>query len=110
MRNGLIGLAFAGLFASAVVAAPQDLISAEDFGSAWPFTFEEAYIACHTGKALTVMDAESGRMYPLNGTAKGKASSLGLEPLESVWLDNPDIPGTKVSISPVIEQGLKLCK
>lgn len=110
MRNGLMGLVFAGLFSSALLAAQQDLISAEDYGDAWPFTFEEGYVACHAGNALTVMDAESGRMYPLNGTAKGKAGALGLEPLEPVWRDNPDIPGTKVSVGPVIEQGLGLCR
>lgn len=110
MRKGLICLAVAGLFSSVVLAAQQDLISAEDLGDAWPFTFEEGYVACHAGNAVTVMDAESGRMYPLNGPAKGKASALGLEPLESVWRDNPEIAGTKVSVGPVIEQGLGLCR
>lgn len=110
MRKGLISLALAGLYTSAVFAAQQDLISAEDFGDAWPFTFEEAYVACHAGRAVTVMDAESGRMYPLNGAAKGKAAALGLDDLESVWLDNAEIPGTKVSVGPVIEKGLTLCQ
>ncbi|ERI50504.1 hypothetical protein N878_08570 [Pseudomonas sp. EGD-AK9] len=110
MRNGLIGLALVGLFSSAAVAAKQDLISAEDFGAAWPFTFEEGYVACHAGNAVTVMDAESGRMYPLNGAAKGKASALGLDDLEPVWSDSPEISGTKVSVSQVIEKGLTLCR
>lgn len=109
MRKGLICLAAAGLFASAA-QADQDLIDAESFGSPWPFTFEEAYVACHAGQAVTVMDANSGRMYPLNGTARHKASQLGLEPLEPVWRDNPDLPGTKVDVGPVIEKGLSLCQ
>lgn len=110
MRNGLMALVFTGAFSSAVMAAQQDLISATDFADAWPFTFEEAYVACHAGNAVTVMDAESGRMYPLNGAASGKARALGLDDLQSVLLDNPEIPGTKVSVSPVIEKGLTLCQ
>lgn len=110
MRNGLFALVFIGAFSSAAVAAQQDLISAEDFGDAWPFTFEEAYVACHAGRAVTVMDAESGRMYPVNGAASGKASALGLDALDSVWRESAEIPGTKVSVAPVIEKGLTLCQ
>lgn len=110
MRKGLAGLAIAGAFSFAAVAAQQELFSAEDFGNDWPFTFDEGYVACHAGNAVTVMDAESGRMYPLNGAAKGKANSLGLDDLEAVWLDNPEIAGTKISVSAVIEKGLQLCR
>lgn len=100
--------ALLGLLGSAAVA--QDLISADDFGDTWPFTFEEGYVACHAGNAVTVMDAESGRMYPLNGAAMGKANALGLDDLGPVWRDNPEISGTKVSVGPVIEKGLTLCR
>ncbi|MDZ4190748.1 DUF2511 domain-containing protein [Ectopseudomonas chengduensis] len=103
-------MAIAGAFSFATVAAQQDLISAEDFGNDWPFTFEEGYVACHAGNAVTVMDAETGRMYSLNGAAKGKASALGLDDLEAVWLDNPEIAGTRVSVSAVIDTALKLCR
>lgn len=110
MRKGLTGLAIAGAFSFAAVAAQQELISADNLGGDWPFTFEEGYVACHAGNAVTVMDAETGRMYPLNGAAKGKASALGLDDLEALWLDNPEIAGTKVSVGAVIERGLELCK
>ncbi len=110
MRNGPMGLAFAVAFSSAAIATQQDLISAEVFGDAWPFTFEEGYVACHAGNAVTVMDAESGRMYPLNGAAKGKASALGLDDLTLVWRDDPEIAGAKVSVRAVIEKGLELCR
>lgn len=110
MLKEVIGLAIAGALSFSAMAAQQDLISAEDFGDAWPFTFEEGYVACHPGNAVTVMDAETGRTYPLNGAAKGKANALGLDDLESVWLDSSEIPGTKVSVAPVIEKGLQLCK
>lgn len=110
MLKEVIGLAIAGVLSFSAIAAQQDLISAEDFGDAWPFTFDEGYVACHAGNAITVMDAETGRMYPLNGAAKGKANALGLDDLEAVWLDNPEIAGTKVSVGVVIERGSYLCK
>lgn len=109
MRKGFFGLALASLFTAAVQAASPELISAENFGDDWPFTFAEGYVACHAGNAVTVMAAESGRMYPLNGAAKGKAVALGLDDLQTVWRDSTQIAGTKVSVSAVIERGLKLC-
>lgn len=110
MRNGLFGLAFAGFLSSMAHAAGPQLISAEQFGDAWPFTVEEMHLSCFPGDALVVSDAETGVMYPLNGVAKAKAGALGLEPVEKVWREDPDIAGAKLSLGPVIEQGLLLCK
>ncbi|MEA1606137.1 DUF2511 domain-containing protein [Pseudomonas spirodelae] len=110
MRNGLFGLAFAGFLSSVAHAAGPQLISADDYGDAWPFTVDEMHLSCFPGDALVVADAETGVMYPLNGTAKAKASALGLEPIDKVWRADPDIAGAKVSLGPVIEQGLPLCK
>ncbi|MES6236249.1 DUF2511 domain-containing protein, partial [Cutibacterium acnes] len=59
---------------------------------------------------VVVSDVETGVMYPVNGAASSKARQLGLEPLATVWRDDPDNPGAKVSVSRVIEQGLTLCK
>jgi hypothetical protein len=110
MRNGFIGLATAGLFSLAAHAAGPQLISAEASGEAWPFTLAELHLQCLPGRAVVVMDVESGAMYPVNGHANAKARALALEPLEKIWRDNPAIPGTKVSIGPVIDQGLQLCQ
>lgn len=110
MRKGLMVLVFAGLFPLATHAAGPQLISAEDLGDAWPFTTDEMHLQCLPGAAVVVSDAETGVMYPLNGTAKAKAGALALEPIDKVWRDNPAIPGTKVSVGPLIEQGLQLCK
>lgn len=110
-RNGLCGLVVASLLVSAVAAAGNiDLVSAEDYGADWPFRGEEMHLLCLAGNAVVASDPESGRMYPLNGVASGQAERLGLEPLEAVWRDNPEIPGTKVSVGPFIKRGLALCK
>lgn len=109
MRKRILGLVLAGLFPAAYAAGPQ-LISAEDYVDAWPFSVEEMHLSCYPGNAVVVADAETGVMYPLNGVASGKASALGLEPLANIWRDDPANPGAKVSIGPLIEQGLQLCK
>ncbi|WP_313103773.1 DUF2511 domain-containing protein [Stutzerimonas nitrititolerans] len=106
MRNLFLGLLLAAPLA---LAAPPKLISAEDFGDAWPFVPEEMHLQCLPGKAVVVTDPETGRMYGLNGPANAKARQLGLEPLEQVWAESKSIPGTKASVGKVIDSGLKFC-
>lgn len=110
MHKGLLGLAIAGFFSAGVYAAGPQLISADDFGAAWPFTVEEMHLSCMNGNAVVVADAETGVMYALNGVARNNASRLALEPLDKVWRADPANQGAKVDLGPVIEQGLKLCK
>ncbi|RHW21709.1 DUF2511 domain-containing protein [Pseudomonas jilinensis] len=85
------------------------LISEEDFGDRWPFTQPEMHLTCLPGNAVVVMDVNSGVMYPVNGVANGKAQQMGMESLQTIWLENPNIEGTKISVGPIIEQGLSLC-
>jgi hypothetical protein len=107
MRTLLLGLLLAAPLA---VAAPPKLISAEDFGDAWPFVPQEMHLQCLPGNAVVVTDPETGRMYGVNGPSNGKARQLGLEPLNHVWAESPEIPGTRVGLGSVIEAGIKLCK
>lgn len=107
MRKILLGLLLASPLA---LAAPPKLISAEEFGADWPFTTEEMHLQCLPGNAVVVTDPESGRMYAVNGAANGKARALGLEPLATVWRDDPAIKGAKVPVGKVLERGLALCQ
>ncbi|WP_313222001.1 DUF2511 domain-containing protein [Stutzerimonas nitrititolerans] len=107
MRNLFFGLLLAAPLA---LAAPPKLISAEDFGDAWPFVPEEMHLQCLPGNAVVVTDPETGRMYGLNGPANGKARQLGLESLNDVWRENTAIPGTKVSVGAVLDRGIDLCR
>lgn len=107
------GVAVATL--GSIVEARPTLIGADDFGKQWPFSFEEGYLHCykHLGNAVTIEDAESGIEYALNGTASTVAkrgSPIKVKPVDSVWLDNSAIPGTKISTNAVLDKGLKLCK
>lgn len=111
-RNGLFGLAIASLLlaATAMAAANIELVSAGDYGQDWPLTLDEVHLMCLDGDAVVASDPESGRMYPLNGTANAKAARLALEPLAPIWRDDPAAPGAKLSVGPLIERGLTLCK
>lgn len=96
---------------SAVFGAPAiTLIDEDQFGADWPFTQPEMHLSCLPGSAVVVMDVDTAAMYPLNGPANQQAKRHGMKPLNEIWRDNPEIPGTKVGIGPVIEHGLKLCK
>lgn len=73
----------------------------------WPFTVDTATLLCTkapNGERVTVV--ANGEMYALNGTAK---SAKLWPPFDPIWLDNPNIPGLKVDISPMITRGLALC-
>ncbi|MFF0721329.1 DUF2511 domain-containing protein [Micromonospora sp. NPDC003816] len=72
-------------------------------GKFWPFTTSEATLRCN-GQAVTA--TVDGTKYALNGRAKGSGVGADLDP---VWAENPDIPGTKISVHHVIEMGLDLC-
>lgn len=73
----------------------------------WPFTVDTATLFCTKaagGERVTVVaDRE---MYALNGTAK---SANLWPPFDPIWLDNPNAPGLKVDIGPMIQRGLALC-
>ncbi len=73
----------------------------------WPFTVDTATLLCTKGaggERVTVV--ADGEMYALNGTAK---SAKLWPPFDAIWLDNPNIPGLKVNIDPMINCGLALC-
>lgn len=75
----------------------------QQVGEKWPFTSDEAELACNA-QAITV--TISGTTYALNGTATSRHAGADLAP---VWADDPALPGLKVSVGDVIDEGLKLC-
>lgn len=89
---------------------PITIIAEEDFGSDWPFTQPEMHLTCLPDAAVVVMDVNTAAMYPLNGPARNQAKQLGMQPLNDIWRENPAIPGTRVTVGPVIRQGAELCE
>lgn len=97
------------LAASPAGAATMELNSA-NLGAAWPFTVERGTLECH--KNLFITFTAQSRIYAINGSATTYAKSQQLPWLDvrPIWRNNPEIPGTKIPISAVIERGAALCK
>lgn len=90
---------------------PAGYISEETWANGpWPFTVPEGTLLCAPygvgGSQQSVTFVANRVMYAVNGTAKGAGQ---FEDIESIWKANPEIPGTKVNIGPVLEKGLSLC-
>ena len=78
------------------------LVTADEYGDKWPLTVSEARVNLLRG-SVAILRA-GGRTYALNGTAQ----SRGYQRIDPIWRDNPAIPGTKISISPLIQRALSL--
>jgi glucose/arabinose dehydrogenase len=84
-------------------SADPGLITAAEFGDAWPFTVESGTLRCIAGQAV-VFEA-NGIVYAVNGVAE----SQGFANVEAIWRDDPAVEGLKVNIGPIIERGRTLC-
>lgn len=74
----------------------------------WPFTVDTATLMCSAGADGQRVTVTANReMYALNGTAK---SQTDLPDFDAIWRDNPNTPGVKVDIGPMLDRGLALCK
>ena len=60
----------------------------------WPFTVDEVVIE-YRKKQQAMFAKIDNHSYGLNGFAR----DLQDKPLEEIWLDDPDIPGAKISIT-----------
>jgi hypothetical protein len=118
---------FLVLTATSVIAADQQLLKAADYGDKWPFTVKEGFVACPDGQSVIFLTG--AKKYALNGVAKSK----GYTPIEPIWRLDPEMikmqkeiaksekkslkeiqnnmgPTPRVSIGPVLDKGLKLCR
>lgn len=121
MKKILVGMAFTAL--TFQVSAGE--ISHKDYGDKWPFSVEKGDIACRKNAVFFVVD---GTAYAINGVA----SSQGYTDITPIWRENPEfleqqkqiakkekkslaevqeIMGIlRVDISPILNEGLKLCR
>lgn len=109
------------------VAADGLLITASDFGDKWPFTVNEGYVLCPDG--VSVIFVSDDKKYALNGVA----DTRGFPSINTIWRYDPDMikmqkeiaktehksleeiqkimgPPPRISISPILNAGLTLCK
>lgn len=74
-----------------------------EFGEAWPLTVDRVQVFCTGNGGIIVADGE--QRYALNGAAQSQAPAIN-----PIWKENPEIPGTKINIAPLIERGQTLCR
>ena len=79
-------------------------LSADQYGSKWPLTVKEGTLRCE-GVQSVVFEA-NGSSYGVNGSALDQ----GFKDIHPIWKDDPALKGLKISISPLINRGLALCR
>ena len=105
------------LFATATYSS-SEAISASEYGAKWPFTISGGQLSCTPPGAVTF--TANGKAYAVNGLAK---SSRGNVDIKEIWKSESDSEQAqymlkqgrpdlmpKISIGPIIDRGLKLCK
>ncbi|MEM7586214.1 MAG: DUF2511 domain-containing protein [Acidobacteriota bacterium] len=83
-------------------ASPGELVTAAEFGAEWPFSVERGHVDCVPYQAAVFRTG--GSVYALNGLARSRYPAI-----DPIWKANPDIPGTKISIGPMINRALARC-
>jgi len=101
-------------------------LTEEQYGIKWPLTVPSGYVEC---KNNSVVFHANGKTYGVNGLAK----SRGYSSIDEIWKVDPAFfemveavakidkisvdealkamgPPSKISIGPILESGLKLCK
>lgn len=73
----------------------------------WPLTVSEGVVRCQerAGRPVVTFVTPDARVYGVNGAAV----SRGLPRIDPIWRRDPDLPGGRADISPLLEQGLRLC-
>jgi hypothetical protein len=87
-------------------------VTRAQFGNRWPYTIPGGVLACSTRfvasyKKQDVTITHAGRTYAINGSARGSGLYA---PLEDIWRDNPESPGSKIPEPGLIAKGLSLCR
>jgi hypothetical protein len=84
-------------------AATTVTIRRTEYGSQWPFVVDSGVLACKSGIAAVFITGTA--TYALNGPAM----SMGYSSIDAILLPNPEIPGLKISVGPIVSRGVALC-
>lgn len=102
--------------------APQKLVSRSMFGDKWPLTIDKGTLKCLDYGGV-VFISDDGQIYGVNGTAKTYGKTAGYSDIEDIWADDLETKkslmeagvsekdaSSKISIGPLLDEGLQLCK
>lgn len=89
-------------------------VSATEYGAAWPLSVHSGDLRCllplpERPDLHALVFVNSGQTYALNGIARTHAARMGWRELAPLWRDSPANDGTKVLITPLINQAERLC-
>lgn len=87
-------------------------LSRESFGGAWPFTPAAGTLTCHLSKggSITFTPDGSRTAYAVDETADEWSDKEGWHPMSEIALDDPGLPGLKVSERDAVREGRKICE
>ncbi len=83
----------------------ETVVRRADFGEDWPLTVAGGWLACEAGGAVT-FDAR-GTTYAVNPLARGLRRTY--HDISEILADDPENPGQKKDIYPLLKKGLELC-
>lgn len=84
------------------------IISKESFGGNWPFSVDSGLLRCeHTYVHSSVLFETNNKVYAVNDSAM---AAKRYEDIDEIWLGNTQPYSPKISIGPIIQEGLKLCE
>lgn len=78
-------------------------VSRSNYPATWPLTVDSGTLECYSGRVTIKVGTTQ---YALNGIAAGDGSYT---PIDSIWADDPSLPGLKKGLGVLINDGLKLC-
>lgn len=88
---------------------PVNVIRSTDL-EAWPLTVDSVIVECHYSPKVVI--SVDGKLYGLTGAASRNPlpdyEQMSVETV--IWANNPDFPDTKLSLSPLINKALEICK
>ena len=86
-------------------------IHQKEYGDSWPLTVPETRLFCEGNMVFVLVNDV---YYPLNGRAKSqlrtRRPAWTVRPLKDIWKFRDAEFDIRVSISPLIDDGLKLCQ
>ena len=93
----------------------RQVVTRAEFGADWPLTVDGGTLRCkfpdsERPQLHALLIEVGGDSYALNGVARTHAARNGWRDVKAVWRDNPQIPGAKVAITPLIERASVLCR
>ncbi|WP_428943255.1 YebY family protein [Pantoea sp. FN060301] len=108
----LITLILAMSFCTSALAAQIITVSRFEMGrDNWAFNREEVMLTCTKEGALFVINPATLMQYPLNESAAAliKSGQTQGQPVSVIQIEDPQHPGEKKSLAPVIARAQKLC-